>query len=287
MESDIKISVVIPNYNHGTRLVRTINALKDQVLPNGSIEIIVIDNFSIDDSKRLSQHLNVSYLEVEFPKNPYACRNIGLKFASGEYIALLDSTCIPADNNYLYNLLKVIDDRGIGLSVGNIRFEMSEHPSISEITSCLTFIPNRENRGDRFEYPGGSLFFPRSTLDKVGLFREDMRSGADYEWARRVFNAEIRTSYVDEAIVLYEAKSWVNLMRNGVRIGKGRRELCKSKDSPEFIKHFLRMRPPSPKYLNRIINDRGKPAYKKKFVQLIFSIWMYRIAREIGWFSNY
>jgi glycosyltransferase AglE len=282
MNSNGAISVIIPNYNHGERLQKVLEALFAQDYPAEQVEIIVVDNGSTDNSKDIAKMDRVTFIEVDEPKNPYVCRNIAMIKASGNFIALLDATCVPASPSYLSILHEAIVNKNAGLAIGNIQFDLTDKPSLSEITDSLVFIPNKEGEGERGDYPGGALFFPRATLERIGHFREDMRSGADGEWTRRVFSAGLQIAYVDQAVVLYKPKSWHQLLRKAVRIGKGHHRLLKENGAFNLVGEMLRIRPPSPKYLNKVIDERGKPEFKKKFIQLTFSIWLYRLALGFG-----
>jgi len=90
MQSKYDISVVIPNYNYGYFLERCINSVLAQSYP--AIEIIVVDDGSTDESIQVIQGYG-SKVKLIKQRNcgPSAARNAGIKAASGEWIALLDS----------------------------------------------------------------------------------------------------------------------------------------------------------------------------------------------------
>lgn len=91
----IKMSIIVPIYNSAKFLQRCIQSLLHQTLEE--IEIILIDDCSTDNSKEIIQSyidcyeskIKAIYLS-ENRKQGYA-RNIGMKYARGEYIAFLDS----------------------------------------------------------------------------------------------------------------------------------------------------------------------------------------------------
>lgn len=83
------ISVIIPTYNRSDLLAKAIQSVKDQTYPE--IQIIVADDGSQDNTAEIvKQFEDVEYYYQE-NKGQGAARNLGLKYAKGEYIASLDS----------------------------------------------------------------------------------------------------------------------------------------------------------------------------------------------------
>ena len=88
------ITVVMPNYN-GHRLVeQTIDSVLHQTYPN--FELLVVDDCSKDDSLSLIQQKaqsdnRIKVIALEHNAGVANARNVGIKEARGEYIALLDN----------------------------------------------------------------------------------------------------------------------------------------------------------------------------------------------------
>lgn len=90
------ISVIIPTFNRANLLIEAIQSVKKQTYPN--IQIIVADDGSSDNTKEIvSQFEDVEYY-FQKNKGQGAARNLGLKYARGEYIASLDSDDIWFEN---------------------------------------------------------------------------------------------------------------------------------------------------------------------------------------------
>ncbi len=87
------VSVVIPFFNRIEMTERAVESVLSQTYKN--IEIILVDDYSsVDDSallKFISSHNNIIHIKLEKNVGPGEARNIGIKNASGEYIAFLDS----------------------------------------------------------------------------------------------------------------------------------------------------------------------------------------------------
>jgi hypothetical protein len=83
------VSVVIPVRNDAGNLARCIEALQDQPA-SGSLEIIVADNGSTDNSREVAQSLGATVLRI--PDVPVsALRNTGLRLARAPLIAFIDA----------------------------------------------------------------------------------------------------------------------------------------------------------------------------------------------------
>jgi len=92
MSSRPVISVVIPTYNRANDLKRALNSVQAQTFTNW--ELIVVDNHSVDDTDQVVNDFNDSRIRLFKVHNNgviAASRNVGIREASGEYIAFLDS----------------------------------------------------------------------------------------------------------------------------------------------------------------------------------------------------
>ena len=92
-----KISIIIPVYNVEKYIERAFNSLLNQTLSFNNLEIIFIDDCSIDNSKNILQNYQETYDNVKavfLDKNSGSAgkpRNIGLNYATCDYVMFLDS----------------------------------------------------------------------------------------------------------------------------------------------------------------------------------------------------
>lgn len=89
----MKVSVIVPVYNVYDYLDRCLKSLVNQTLKD--IEIIVVNDGSPDNSQEIIDKYTKKYSFVKGYKKKNgglsSARNYGLKYASGEYIAFIDS----------------------------------------------------------------------------------------------------------------------------------------------------------------------------------------------------
>ncbi len=88
-----KVSVIVPVYNVEKYLNRCITALINQTLTD--LQIIIVNDGSTDNSENIilqykKDHENIMYLKKE-NGGLSSARNFGLMYATGDYIAFLDS----------------------------------------------------------------------------------------------------------------------------------------------------------------------------------------------------
>ncbi len=102
MEYKIDISVVVPVYNVEEYLVDCFESLLHQ--GNIRYEVIVIDDGSTDHSGKIAQKYAEQYPEFRYYKienNGLGhARNYGIRYATGKYIAFVDSDDIVVENTY-------------------------------------------------------------------------------------------------------------------------------------------------------------------------------------------
>ena len=85
------ISVVIPTYNRGHVIRKSIESVLNQSFDD--IEVIVVDDGSTDDTKLVVHNINDDRVRYIYQHNAGACaaRNTGIDCAGGDYIAFQDS----------------------------------------------------------------------------------------------------------------------------------------------------------------------------------------------------
>lgn len=87
------VSVIIPAHNSENFLRETINSVKRQTYKNW--EILIIDDCSTDGTaflvRNLARDCKLKYIKLSKPSGAALARQKGLDYASGEFVAFLDS----------------------------------------------------------------------------------------------------------------------------------------------------------------------------------------------------
>jgi glycosyltransferase involved in cell wall biosynthesis len=90
----LKVSVVIPTRNRSRLLDKTIEHIEAQTISRDQYEVIVIDNDSSDDTRRIIEKKSKAYSNIRsgFQEKPGAAgtRNTGLRLAKGKLVLFVD-----------------------------------------------------------------------------------------------------------------------------------------------------------------------------------------------------
>src|SRR5882762_559750 len=100
-------SVVIPTFNRADLVAYAIRSVQSQTFSD--FEIIIVDDGSTDNTRKVVADLNISelhYIRTENMERGYA-RNKGLGFATGEFVVFLDSDDL-FEKNHLQVLFETI-----------------------------------------------------------------------------------------------------------------------------------------------------------------------------------
>ena len=87
-----KISVIIPTFNRGNLIIKSIKSVLNQTYPN--IEVLVVDDGSTDDTEKIIKNLDnnrIKYIKIKKNIGANHARNVGIMNASGKYISFQDS----------------------------------------------------------------------------------------------------------------------------------------------------------------------------------------------------
>lgn len=179
----IKVSVIIPVYNTENYLEKCLDSVINQKLKD--IEIICINDGSTDNSlKILEKYAEKDDRIVLINKKNTgigASRNIGMKYATGEYIAFLDSDDWLNDNIYdfLYNSAElynsdVVMHKLILYSDDEDKFFSNDHYDLKEMISLFnndSVYSYKDFSKWLFEIPreAYTMFYRRDFLNELGV----------------------------------------------------------------------------------------------------------------------
>jgi glycosyltransferase involved in cell wall biosynthesis len=232
-----RFSVVIPTHNRAADLVKAVRSVWDQTYP--AHEIIVVDDGSTDDTAQVAKSLAeggpaVRYLR-QTNQGAAAARNRGIRAATGDWIALLDS-----DDTWLPRKLEAAG--ALIAAGGGIEFVHSRciHDFELNAGAAAESLLTVEQRCDPASLMTGwhiktsSVAIRISLLDRLdSLFPTDLRTCEDYElfWravtlARRIgFSSEPDTVIAstptslsrEDAMVLPRMKDNIEAMSRVIR----------------------------------------------------------------------
>jgi glycosyltransferase involved in cell wall biosynthesis len=200
-----RVSVIIPAYNAARYLTAAIDSVVKQTYKDW--EIIVIDDGSIDETRSIAQSYKArlgSRLQYVYQSNrgQPAARNVGIRMAQGEFIAILD-----ADDIWLPDRLS----RGVAVLEGDLRVGLV-HSRVARINTEGMIVgyfsfPRKYQSGKiainiytrRANILAPTVMLRKQCLQAVGLFDESMRATEDRDlWFRIAELYEI--AFIDEVL---------------------------------------------------------------------------------------
>lgn len=110
----IKISIIVATYNRARLLKNCLSSLVNQDIGNNLYEMIIVDNNSIDNTKKLVDNFikyfpkfRMNYL-LERQKGLSYARNTGCENAKGKYLAYIDDDA-RASKDWVKNIIRTIN----------------------------------------------------------------------------------------------------------------------------------------------------------------------------------
>ena len=174
-EWEPKVTLIIPAYNEGRRVLRAIKAALGQDYPD--FEVIVVDDGSEDDTYEIASSVSDARLRVlrEEHRGKAGALNAGLKLASGEIIAMTDADSFLERNALRELVRRFYSDEVLGVG-GQVRVMGNSFPElIQEIEHLRIAMFRRAKELDDLSLaPGPIAAFRRKALERIGGFVEDI-----------------------------------------------------------------------------------------------------------------
>ena len=214
-----RVSIIVPVKNGEKIIEKLIAALLAQDYPKDHIQIIIVDNGSLDHTTEIIRKYPVILEHENKLASSYAARNKGLSIANGEIIAFTDADCVP-EKNWISEGARALNKEKADMAGGRIEFIFSERKSAAECFDSLNSF-----RNDSFIYcklgaVTANLFVRANLFSKMGLFPE-VQSGGDINWTGKALSNGFSLIYVPEAIVYHPARNFVEVLRKSWFCGTG------------------------------------------------------------------
>ena len=118
-----KLSIVIPNYNGGENLKRSIGSCKAIQMPESNYEILIVDNKSTDNSIDIVNEMKKKFTNIRLIQNEKNLGriqnwNISIEKAGGEYLIFLFANDLINEKNNIHEVLQILDsDKTISICI--------------------------------------------------------------------------------------------------------------------------------------------------------------------------
>lgn len=203
------VSIVIPAYNAATTISQTVEACLAQRYPAETLEVIVVDDGSTDETEKTLTSYPVVYLKQK-NAGPAAARNQGWKKAQGEIVFFTDADCIP-EPDWVSRIIAHYNDATIGAVGGSYGIA---NPGQLLADCVYQEIIARHRRMPCSPRALGSynLSVRRDILVRVNGFDESYRmaSGEDNDLSYNIRKAGFQLVFEPQALVSHYHPSRLN-----------------------------------------------------------------------------
>lgn len=199
------VSVIVTTYHGADVIERAVRSVLAQTYT--PLEIIVVDDNGVgtDEQKQTQQIVEsfgdaVVYLPHEINKNGSAARNTGIRYAHGEYIALLDDDDLFLPDKIQKQMQRLAEkgaDYGVCYTGLNVHF-----PDGRVTVQCPTAEGELHIRIMKrgIQAPSSVLLFRRELALQIGGFDESFRRHQDWEFLDRL-SAVTKIAAVSEPLI--------------------------------------------------------------------------------------
>ena len=200
------VSVILTTYNSGSYILEVIKSIQNQdgVNKEFNIELIVVDDYSTDNTKEILNSNNIFFLcNNKNSGGPNKGRNMALKICSGDFICIADHDDIWFPNK-ISELLKVSNFAPI-ISSGYTLHDLMTDKKTERINS---------SNSEFIKYDKNKTFISKLTKNKVG--QQTYLGSLMFSCSLKHFQFEEKYGMIDFDWVL-------NLFKDNTSI-----EVCKS-----------------------------------------------------------
>jgi glycosyltransferase involved in cell wall biosynthesis len=178
LKNDPTVSVITVCKNRKQLIAKAIESIELQNYPQ--IEYIIIDGGSIDGTYELiSNHPRVNKFVSEPDNGIYDAMNKGLKMASGDIIAFLNSDDSYVSNDVISNIIRIFQEKNADAVYGDIIYIDEDESNVKRYWKAGKYRINSFKWGWMPPHP--AFFVKKEVVDKHGDFIESLSLSADYE----------------------------------------------------------------------------------------------------------
>ncbi|MDD4968793.1 MAG: glycosyltransferase family 2 protein [Paludibacter sp.] len=213
----MKISIITATYNSERFLQRTIDSVAAQ--DHADIEYIIIDGGSTDNTLNIirSNANCITKFISEKDSGIYSALNKGIKLATGEIIGFLNSDDVYSNNHSISKIATCFEIKQCDVLYGDLVYQTKHNlnPKTVRYWKSNSFHSGCLKYGWMPPHP--TLYCKKAIYDQYGLYNEQFKISADYDYILRIFKQpEIYKMYYPTVIVKMNIGGISNGSVNGI-----------------------------------------------------------------------
>lgn len=223
--ADSTVSVIIPARNEARSIAGLVEAVREQAPPGWSVEVILVDDGSTDDTAAAARAAGARVVELgQRPGggNPAVARNRGALAATGDPLVFLDADCRPAPDW----LARLVATHADGAAVVGGALDLP--PGLSPMARCDYYcgwyhVHSRRPAGEVPNHPPGNVSVRRREFERTPGFTEQQPIAYAHEelaWQAAILRRGGRIVFEPRAVVAHcNRPGFRNLLRRNYRWG--------------------------------------------------------------------
>ena len=210
------VSIIIPTHNRASQLERCLRSLCALEYPTASLEILIVDDASTDETTTMLQRvikettIPIRVLSHATQQGVAICRNSGAEAARSPLLAYIDSDCV-ASPGWLKELVPVFQHADVAAVGGMIRaYERESMLGRYEDVRSSLFMGNRPQQvslsGPLQYLPTANFLVRRELWQQLGGFAP-LTFGEDVDFCRRLLAHNAHILYIPQGIVYHDYRT--------------------------------------------------------------------------------
>jgi glycosyltransferase involved in cell wall biosynthesis len=203
-----KVSVIVPTCDRPALLRQALASIRALEGPDLTFEILIGDNGSAPETPAAAEEFGAIYLKAH-TRGPSAARNVGLRAATGEYIAFLDDDDVWLPENVRPHISHLQLNPALDVVIGQAVY--TDPHLVPTGPPWPQDAPGEGNQmlrvllSDLFPQIGTSLA-RIGVRESIGEFDETLIAGEDLDWLLRVARTH-RLGFVAKPCILFRARA--------------------------------------------------------------------------------
>lgn len=197
----MKVSIITVCYNSESTIEDTIKSVVDQDFPD--IEYIILDGASNDETMNIVNQYQdyIAIIKSETDNGMYDALNKGIKLASGDIIAILNSDDIYCDKKVISDVVNLFESSNSDAVYADLVYVKRDN-----LKHVIRYWRSGKYKRGKFLRgwmpPHPTFFVKKWVYNDHGVFNLNLVSAADYELMLRfIHKHEIKISYLSRVIV--------------------------------------------------------------------------------------
>jgi rhamnosyltransferase len=172
------VTVIVRARDEAENIGRCLSLVDSQVLPGRSVEVVVVDSGSRDETVAIARRYGARVIELPPAAFTFGgALNLGAANAGGALLVALSAHAFPPDQQWLARLIEPFSDPQVACACG------ADHgPDDAPLVGRITQDAGLAGRRPEWGYSNGAGAF-RAELWRRRPFRDDLPACEDKEWA--------------------------------------------------------------------------------------------------------